>query len=277
MNWSNFHTHSQFCHGEGRIESYVTEAIAKNMHAIGFSSHAPVPFNTDWHMRNDQLEEYISEIEILKRKHKKINIYSGLEVDYIPNVTGPNTFSDRNLDFTIGSVHYVSQFKNQENYCIDTKEEFEMALQQIFQNDIKRLVSKYYEIIVEMIHDNPPDIIGHLDLVKKLNSKSRYFSEQESWYKDCVSDVIKALSNSDCIVEVNTRGYYEGYSKELYPSKEMLEKCFEADIPVTISSDAHHPEEIDNNFEDAASVLLDIGYNCIYILEHGKWSPIELR
>ncbi len=67
-----------------------------------------------------------------------------------------------------------------------------------------------------------------------------------------------------------------GITKEFYPGKQILKKCFEADIHLTINSDAHHPNEIANNFEDVASVLLDIGYNNIYIFDEGKWCAVQL-
>ena len=278
MNWTNYHMHSHYCDGEGELESYVIKAINRSMYAIGFSSHAPVPFNSDWHMQLDHLDKYISEIEFLKKKYKEIKIYSGLEVDYIPGQISPNTYAGRNLDLIIGSVHYVGQFKNQRNCCIDnTKEEFEMGLKLIFNNDIKKFVSRYYENVIEMISNDPPDIIGHLDLIKKLNSNNRYFNEEDSWYQDMIINVIKAISVTNSILEINTRGYYKFITKEFYPSKQILEKCFEADIPVTISSDAHHPNEIDHNFEDVASILLNIGYNYVFIFDKGKWSKVQIR
>jgi histidinol-phosphatase (PHP family) len=277
MKWTNYHTHSHYCDGEGTLASYVRKAIEKNMYAIGFSSHAPVPFDSDWHMPLDHLEKYISEIEILKDEYKEIKIFSGLEVDYIPGETGPHNYADRNLDLIVGSVHYAGQFKDQDHCCIDdTAEEFERGLKLIYNNDIRSLVSRYYEIVIEMVINDPPDIIGHFDIIKKLNWNHRYFNEEESWYQDTLSDVIKAISVSDCIVEVNTRGYYKGISKEFFPGKQILKKCFEANIPITISSDAHHPNEIGNNIKDAASLLKDIGYRSIYIFDERTWRAIQL-
>jgi len=277
MNWTNYHMHSHYCDGDGKLASYVKKAIEKNMYAIGFSSHAPVPFNSDWHMQSDHLDKYISEIECLKGEYEDIKIYSGLEVDYIPGQICPNDYADRNLDLIIGSVHYAGQFEDQVNCCIDnTREEFDRGLKLIFNNNIRRLVTRYYEIVIEMIKNDPPDIIGHLDLIKKLNYNNRYFSENESWYQDIISDVIMTISITNCIVEVNTRGYYLGITKEFYPGKQILKKCFEADIHLTINSDAHHPNEIANNFEDVASVLLDIGYSSIYIFDEGEWRAVQL-
>jgi histidinol-phosphatase (PHP family) len=269
--------HSHYCDGEGELESYVEKAISKNMYAIGFSGHAPVPFQTNWHMKIDHLDKYIREIEYLKKKYKEMDIYSGLEVDYIPGQTGPKNFAERNLDFIVGSVHYAGQFKNQDYCCIDgTIEEFERALKSVFNNNIEKLVARYYENVIEMIEKDPPDIIGHLDLIKKLNSNNRYFNEEESWYQNLIVDVVKAVSTSNCILEVNTRGYYKSYTREFYPGKQILEKCIESDIPVTISSDAHHPSELDQNYEDAASLLLDIGYNHVFIFEKGGWSKVQI-
>lgn len=270
--------HSHYCDGEGELESYVQSAIKKRMYAIGFSSHAPVPFKSDWHMQSDRLDNYISEIEYLKEKYREMNIYSGLEVDYIPGIIGPKTFADRDLDLVIGSVHYTGQFENQHHCCIEgTTEEFEMTLEQVFNNDIRKLVTSYYERVIEMVKYDPPDIIGHLDVIKKLNSNNRYFSEEELWYQDIIDDVTKAIADSDCIIEVNTRGFYKGITKEFYPGKQLLQKCVEREIPVTINSDAHHPHEIDRNYRDVVIVLSDIGIHRVVIFDKGRWTAVRIK
>ena len=278
MNWTNYHMHSHYCDGKGKLASYVQKAIEKNMYAIGFSGHAPVPFHTNWHIQSDQLDNYISEIDSLKSEYKDIRIYSGLEVDYIPGQICPKDYAGRNLDLIIGSVHYTGKFDDQSHCSIDYKqEEFERGLRCIFNNNIRQLVTRYYELVFEMIKYDPPDIIGHLDLIKKLNKGNRYFNEEENWYQDIISDVISAISVTKCIVEVNTRGYYQGFTKEFYPSRQILEKCLQAGIRLTISSDAHHPNEMVNNFQDVVSLLNDIGYGSIYIFDEGKWCAVQLK
>jgi histidinol-phosphatase (PHP family) len=171
----------------------------------------------------------------------------------------------------------VCQSDKRFNYCIDSsKEEFESALKVLFNNDIKRLVAKYYDTVVEMISYAPPDIIGHLDVIKKLNVNDRYYSEEESWYQKMVNEVIMAISKSKCVLEVNTRGFYKSITPDFYPSRRILEKCVEADIPVTISSDAHHPNELDLNFLDVVAILKELGYRHIYQFDIGKWSRVEI-
>ena len=148
---------------------------------------------------------------------------------------------------------------------------------QSFNNDIQKLVRTYYDNVVSMIKNDPPDIIGHLDLVKKLNDNNRYFNEEDNWYQDIVTEVIEVISSGNCIVELNTRGYYKGFTREFYPGKRILKKCLEYNIPVTISSDAHKTEEIDDCFEKAATLLLNIGYEKVHIFHEGGWHGVGLR
>ena len=48
---------------------------------------------------------------------------------------------------------------------------------------------------------------------------------------------------------------------EQYPEKEFLEMMLEAEIPISINSDAHSPIDVGMNFEKAAKLAYEIGYN----------------
>jgi len=51
-------------------EDYVLAAVRKGFSAIGFTSHAPVPFCTDWTMKPENLDKYIENINDLKKNIK---------------------------------------------------------------------------------------------------------------------------------------------------------------------------------------------------------------
>ena len=102
--------HSHYCDGEGQLEDYIKKAIERKMFAIGFSGHAPLPFVSDWHMKKVRLDEYLNEISVLKNKYDKdIKIYSGLEVDYIVGIIGPNNFQKHHVRYNnrIGSLCWL--------------------------------------------------------------------------------------------------------------------------------------------------------------------------
>jgi histidinol-phosphatase (PHP family) len=67
--WSNYHSHCQFCDGNGSMEDFVDSAISKGLKKYGFSSHAILPFNPSWTMKVDKFIYYVFEFDRLKLKH----------------------------------------------------------------------------------------------------------------------------------------------------------------------------------------------------------------
>ncbi len=72
---------------------------------------------------------------------------------------------------------------------------------------------------------------------------------------------------TDCIIEVNTRGLYKKRSDTFFPSPEILEQVYHLNIPVTLSSDAHLPGDLDSYYPEAIDLLKDIGFKELVYLE----------
>jgi histidinol-phosphatase (PHP family) len=277
---TNFHTHSVFCDGEGTLLHFIEAAIAKNMTALGFSSHAPLPFDTKWAMKSSDFMSYCQSVQFLKSKYvDDIYLYLGAEVDYIPGVTSPGDSKYRryNVDYTIGSVHFVGRTDNDEYWDVDWNEEkFEWGLNKIFHGDIKKTVREYYQLITEMTEKAEPSIIGHLDIIKKFNGDERYFAQNDAWYRNLVTQTLDTIAKSKSIVEVNTRGLKTSLTQELYPSPWILKICLEKNIPVTINNDAHKPEELLENSGETAQILREIGFTEYYVMGTTMWKPVPL-
>src|SRR5690349_10901605 len=116
--WSNFHTHSKYCDGKGEVTSYISKAEELNMMSLGISSHAPLPFSNPWCMKPENLEDYLSAISAAKATSNAVEIYAGLEIDYIPGIISPDDFRNK-LDYTLGSIHFVEQFEDGTRWEID--------------------------------------------------------------------------------------------------------------------------------------------------------------
>nr|WP_321452216.1 PHP domain-containing protein [uncultured Carboxylicivirga sp.] len=85
MKYFSFHTHSHFCDGKAPMKDVCKRAVAEGLSAIGFSSHAPVPFSSTWAMKFEDALEYRKAIDQFKYEYKnQLNIYAALEADYIP-------------------------------------------------------------------------------------------------------------------------------------------------------------------------------------------------
>ncbi|KXX71861.1 histidinol-phosphatase [Flammeovirga sp. SJP92] len=270
--WTNFHSHTFYDDGKSPLEDYITAAIEQNVKSYGFSTHSPVPFPSTWNMKMEKYREYLAEIERLKEKYKdQIQIYAGLEVDYIEGKCGVHNF--RELDYSVGSVHYVNQFEDGNYWEIDyTKTHYDKGLQEIFGGSIKRAFQRYVDLNIKMIEEDTPTVLGHLDKMKMHNSTGKWFEESEEWYQELIEKYLEVIKAKNIIVEVNTRGFYKGYS-QLYPSPWILEKVLEKNIPITLSSDAHTTAEITKGFAETALQLKEIGFKTMHVLWDGEWQP----
>lgn len=281
----NLHTHTRFSDGSSEPEDYVREAISQGFHTLGFSDHSPVPFENNFAIRQEELENYIQAILKLKNTYGSsiaspgINILLALEIDYIPDITVPVDHYRKTypFDYFIGSVHLVKNEDSGRLWFIDGPDVtiYDKGLKGIFSGDIKQAVTTYYHQVQEMILTQKPDIVGHLDKIKMYN-RDRYFSEEESWYIKLVEETLDMASDAGCVVEVNTRGIYKKRSTTLFPGPEILKKILLRNIPVTIASDAHKPHELSLYFEEAGKVLTDLGFKSNWLKTTGGWKEISL-
>jgi histidinol-phosphatase (PHP family) len=273
--WTNFHTHSRFCDAPGDPELYVQAALERHMTALGFSSHAPLPFPTHWTMKPENLAVYCARIRELKEKYRgQIDIYLGLEIDYFPGCTGPHApqFLACGLDYCLGSVHYAGQFADGSWWVVDgSDQEFVMGLREIYKNDAEQAVCTYYARMRDMVAQQTPDVVGHLDVIKKNNRGGKYFSEDAPWYRKAVEQTLAVIAKSKAVLEINTGGLARGTSKALYPSPWIIRRCHELRIPIMLNADAHRPEQIIAEFPATAQLLREIGFKELMVLTPAGW------
>ena len=275
---TNYHTHSQFCDGKGKMEEYVVSAIEKKMECLGFSGHAPVPIPSSWNMKLESIPLYLNEVSRLKSAYaNKIELYCGLEFDYIDKQASLTAEELSSLDYFIGSIHYIGQFEDGKYFNYDeSSTNFDRGLQEIFGGDIRKLVRYYYEQICKMIETHLPPLIGHIDLIKKFNTGSRYFNENEKWFIDAARPALELIKKNELIVEINTKGYARGTNHSLYPSPGILRDCHQMGIALTYSADAHSPEEVDSHKNSVELVLRYLDVKTIRILKSNRWQDVEL-
>mgnify|MGYP001230996449 FL=1 len=273
---SNFHSHSRFDDGREELEEYIKSAIAKGFKGFGFSAHAPVHKDTGWNMKAEDFEEYVITTKTLREKYRdKLEIYTGLETDFYEGCT--DWRKKKGIDYTIGAVHFLLNEKTEEYMAVDgTREQFEETLHNGFGGDIRAFVSAYYGKIREMLSVMKPDIVAHLDVIRKNNKNEAYFREDDEFYRNEVYKTLKVISSSNAIVEVNTGGISRGYTQTPYPSRWILEACLEMNIPIIVNSDSHHPGYIDFYYEETYDMLKEIGFKYQRVLYGNEWCDVSL-
>jgi histidinol-phosphatase (PHP family) len=259
--FSSMHTHTKFCDGKDDIETMCRAAYEKSLFAIGFSSHAPVDkqlgFGTDWNMKSTLAEKYVSQVLVAKERwNGKINVFLGLEVDYIRGKRSPldGDIIKLNLDYIIGSVHYLFPENGAQHFTVDgSREEFEKGLNEGFDGDAKKLMHAYYDAVAEMIQAGGFDIIGHVDLIKKNTYGKNLWPQEEEAKRQ--NEIARMASEAGLVFEINTGGINRNKIPETYPSLAFLKIIKKFNVPVIITADAHCAKDIIGNYDIALNTL----------------------
>ena len=277
---ANYHTHTTYSDGHAGCEAYIEKAKARNLQAIGFSDHAPLPFSNNFTMATDRLDSYFAELEQLAGRHEgALAIWKSLEVDYIPGVIYPghSNFAHFDLDYVIGAVHYVDFYPDGKPWNVDGSiKGFQKGLNELFHGDIREAVMLYYGLQYELITEYKPDILAHMDRIKRHNFEQEFFDTREGWYRNAVATVLDAMAANGTILEVNTKGFYNNGEPEFYPSRDILEMALERNIRVHPASDAHRPEHIDSAFHRVLELLADIGFKHVAHYNGTNWEPVSI-
>lgn len=277
---ANFHTHTRFSDGKGEPEAFAARAFDLGFTHLGFSDHAPVDFENRWSLKWEYDRSYVAAIAALQMEYSgRMQIWRSLEMDYIPGITYP--FSQLreqfSLDYTLGSVHLVRSPFDNNLWFIDGPEEGEYirGLKEMFNDDIVLAVSCFYRQQVEMIDKERPDILGHFDKIS-MHNRGRFFREDDPWVVALQVELLQAARHHKTIVEINTRGIYKKRHTSLYPSEKLIRRCIEMEIPLMLSSDAHHPDELDGFFTETLRMLKDLGCKELMIFDQGQFRPVPL-
>lgn len=277
---TNYHTHCQFCDGKSSAAEMAEAAHAAGYSVLGFSSHAPLPFPTDWTMRPERLPDYVEEIGRLKREWEgKMEILLGLEIDWIEGLVSPadGRFSDSRLDYCIGSVHYIDP-TGEGSFTIDSPaEEFDRNVREKAKGEGRLVYRTYYANLAKAIETGGFDILGHLDLVVRNNKDGRWFDESSKDYLDAALAAVESLSESGAIVEINLGALLRGKAKSPHPALPILKRLRELGVHITFSADAHHVSHLGAGLEVARSHAMAAGYKEVAVLTRGAWKLVGIE
>ena len=240
----NYHTHTTGSDGKLEPEALVKLVIKKKFEVLGITDHYQHPPGfRDWGNEFYPEEHYLK-LKRLKKKYKdKIKIFVNVEFDWLKDykkwIKGEAV--RRKYDLKFVSVHFLKV--GGEYIPLDWKDEaFRKMIQKV--GGIKKLVKIYYGELRDAVKADCFDVVAHFDLIKIWNKNSRYFSENESWYKKEVSKTLKLIKKSNMKIDLNTSGLRKPCAEQ-YPSLEILKEVKKLGIGILVGTDAHKAEELE--------------------------------
>lgn len=276
---NNFHTHCTYCDGKEPIENFVKKAVELGYDELGFSSHAPVPFENNFGIQEEEIPTYLKEIDSFRLQFPQLQLFAGLECDFIPGMTKDfSSYREHfNLDYVIGGVHLVCPENANELWFIDgsKREVYDDGLRQFFDMNVKKAVTRFWEQTFEMIETQSFDVLAHFDKIK-MHNQNRYFTEDESWYQQLADHCVELIRRKQLIVEINTRGIYKGRCPDFYPSDYLLRQIAKHQLPMVISTDAHKSEELPMGYEEAMEHLKLFGIKYLMYIKNKQWEEYAI-
>ena len=244
MKYFDLHVHTEFCDGYNTAEEMVRAAIALGCPRIGLSSHAPLAY-PGYAMLPERVAEYRAECARLKEKYRdRIEVLCGLEVDlYSLPIEGE-------YDYIIGSSHSLSPV-GEDGRRTDVDGPLDALLACIdrhFGGDVYAAVEDYYAGVARLGRLRP-DIIGHIDLVRKYNRGGALFDEADPRYVAASRAAVDALLPLGARFEVNTGAVARGYLDAPYPAEPLLSYILSRGGRVILTGDAHRKENLCYQFE----------------------------
>lgn len=227
--------HGEYQYTDEWINSYLENARRRRINELGLLEH----------------DEFISCVDsgLLARMtdiHPDLLIRRGVEVDYIPGREKliKEMLASQSLDYVIGSIHFINGwgFDHPDHRCLYESK------------DIDQVYADYFDLVKQAAQTGLFDVIGHIDLVKIWGH--RPIRNGIMHYLD---PVLGCIRKNGTVVEINSSGLRKPVG-EIYPESTVLEALFALNIPITLGSDAHHPDQIGEGLEEARVAAKKAGY-----------------
>ena len=159
----------------------------------------------------------------------------------------------RDFDYVIGSVHFLrDEAVDMEDYSVWGKS-----------HSPEEIWKRYFETLGEAARSGLFDVLAHPDLVKVWGADRPLPEGDLRSYYELAMD---GIAESQIAVEVSTAGLRKPVG-EMYPAPAFLQMCLEAGAPVALSSDAHRPEDVGADYEQALELLVASGVQELCVFE----------
>jgi len=241
----DYHMHTRLTDGAGEPRDYARVAVARGLDEICCTDHAPFEnHDTDWTLKKTDLPTYVGWVREAQREFPQLSIKLGLEVDYVPGCERwvRELAQAHPWDFFLGSIHHLGGFP------VDRDAEDWRG------QNVDARWREYFALWTEAAGSGLYDSLAHPDLPKKFNFRPQ--SDFTTVYRNAMAVVAKA----GAAIEISTGGLRKP-CREIYPSEPFLRLAREFDIPVTLGSDAHIPEDTGADFEKAVALARRCGYD----------------
>jgi histidinol-phosphatase (PHP family) len=273
----------EYCdHAEGSLREMLEAAAQFGYHTFGVSEHAPRmadrflysgELERGWTVESvaADFERYQSALTPLVRElADRLVVLRGFECEVVPSdryVELMRGYRERTLpdgrplfDYCVGSVHYIDEIP------IDGRpEKFIQAVRQA--GGLERAAVRYYDKVAEMVAALRPEVVGHLDLIKRnVAAAGLNLADLETdAVRRAAVRALEVVGETGGILDLNTAGWRKGLG-EPYPAPWLVRQADAMGIGFCFGDDSHRPSDVGAGIDQAAAYLLEQGVRTVTVL-----------
>jgi histidinol-phosphatase (PHP family) len=250
---SNVDRYRSMASERGIAELGVSEHVYRFEQALEVWRH---PFWAQY--AHDDLDAYCTFVR------DQTDLRLGIEADFVPGAEDrmANLLEARDFDYVIGSVHFIREG------AVDMDEygvwETGRSAEEVWR--------RYFQTIGESAASGLFDVLAHPDLVKYWGRERPLPEGDLRRYYELAID---GIAQSGIAVEVSTAGLRKR-AGEIYPAPAFLQMCLEAGAPIALSSDAHRPQDVGADYDQALELLERLGVSelCVFDRRVRRLQPL---
>ncbi len=251
---SSPHNHTRYVDGKNTAPEMAEAAFQAGFVSFGFSEHGQQLFDQEYALSAESAAAYRAEVLALKAQYAgRMKIWLGIERDSYAD------FDRSAYEYVIGSTHYLPSGDG--HIAVDsTEENLKKLIEESYGGDPYRMAADYFARHADFLTFFRPDIIGHFDLVKKMNGRLRLFDEADPRYTRPAMEALERAAASGALLEVNTGAVARGWRNDPYPSPRLLARWRELGGRTIVSGDSHDIRFIDCAFDLCVEMLKSAGF-----------------
>ncbi len=283
MPWFSYHGgHSgEFCrHAKGALDAVVDRAIAAGFTHYGLSEHCPRYRTEDLFPGEEDLgpdglvrafEAYTAQAHAIRERiGDRLDLLIGFETERLP--PGDWAARMRSLreqvkpDYIVGSVHDV------EGQVIDfTPEKTREVAAEL--GGIEIMQTLYFEAVIDLVTALRPEVVGHIDLIRKFDGNAPTFSPR---VRRRIDDALEAVRLAGGVLEVNCATHRRGLGP-VYPLPDILARACQLGIGVTLGDDSHGAHDVGVGLDASMRAITNAGYREVSYFAHDASGKVERR
>jgi histidinol-phosphatase (PHP family) len=241
--------------GRGVGEIAITEHVYRFAEAAELSDHIFWRENAI-----DDLELYVQRLGAAR--DAGLPILVGLELDWLGAVAaeGVAELAARHpFDVVLGSVHWhgPEAFDHPDYSIWDTR-----PVEQVWQ--------LYTDAVCAAAASGTYDVMAHPDLAKVFGHRP-----SEELERELGAQVAEAFRSAGVCAEISSAGLRKS-AGDVYPSEIWLEQLHAAEVPITLASDAHLPEDAGIGLDRCLRSAREAGYTSLARFRGREWQAVPL-